>query len=70
MIYLTLPELLRIAERVIEGEIKIRDYGLLESALARPQASAFGQDAYPNLDEKAAALLHSPGPLRSRSTAG
>jgi hypothetical protein len=32
MIYLTLPELLRIAERVIEGEINVRDYGLLESA--------------------------------------
>jgi death-on-curing protein len=59
MIYLTLPELLRIAERVIDSEVKVRDYGLLESALARPQASAFGQDAYPNLDEKAAALLHS-----------
>lgn len=59
MIYLTLPELLRIAERAIDGEVKVRDYGLLESALARPQASAFGQDAYPHLDEKAAALLHS-----------
>jgi death-on-curing protein len=33
--------------------------GLLESALARPQASAFGEDAYPTLDEKAGALLHS-----------
>jgi death-on-curing protein len=32
---------------------------LLESALARPQASAFGEDAYPQLHEKAAALLHS-----------
>ncbi|QSB16901.1 type II toxin-antitoxin system death-on-curing family toxin [Natronosporangium hydrolyticum] len=59
MIHLTLPELLRIAERVIDSEVKVRDYGLLESALARPRASAFGQDAYPNLDEKAAALLHS-----------
>ena len=59
MIYLTLSDLLRIAERVIDGEVKVRDYGLLESALARPQASAFGQDAYPDLDRKAAALLHS-----------
>jgi death on curing protein len=32
---------------------------LLESALARPQATAFGADAYPDLDAKAAALLHS-----------
>lgn len=59
MIYLTLPELLRVAERVIDGEVRVRDYGLLESALARPQANAFGADAYPGLDEKAAALLHS-----------
>jgi death-on-curing protein len=32
---------------------------LLESALARPQATAFGVDAYEGLEEKAAALLHS-----------
>lgn len=37
----------------------IRDVGLLESALARPRASAFGQDAYPDVWSKAAALLHS-----------
>ena len=59
MIYLTLPELLRVAERLIEGEREVRDHGLLESALARPRASAFGRDAYEHLDEKAAALLHS-----------
>lgn len=59
MIYLTLPDLLRVAERVIEADVKVRDYGLLESALARPQATAFGADAYVRLDEKAAALLHS-----------
>ncbi|WP_262491121.1 type II toxin-antitoxin system death-on-curing family toxin [Mycobacterium simiae] len=35
------------------------DYGLLESALARPRATVFGADAYPNLHLKAAALLHS-----------
>jgi death-on-curing protein len=32
---------------------------MLEAAEARPAASAFGQDAYPALAEKAAALLHS-----------
>jgi death on curing protein len=32
---------------------------LLESALARPRASAFGEDAYADIHEKAAALLHS-----------
>ena len=59
MIYLTLPELLHIAERVLGPEVAVCDYGLLEAALARPQATAFGQDAYPSLDTKAAALLHS-----------
>lgn len=59
MIYLTLPELLRVAQRVLDGEPRVRDIGLLESALARPQATAFGADAYPDLDAKAAALLHS-----------
>jgi death-on-curing protein len=60
MIFLTLPELLHVAERVLGGEeIKVRDHGLLESALARPRTTAFGQDAYPDLDSKAAALLHS-----------
>jgi death on curing protein len=51
--------LLHIAERALGGEPEVRDYGLLESAAARPQASAFGDDAYPDLDTKAAALLHS-----------
>jgi death-on-curing protein len=37
----------------------IRDEGLLFSALARPAASAFGVDAYPELERKAAALMHS-----------
>lgn len=59
MIYLTLPELLRVAERVLGPDVKMRDIGLLEAALARPRTTAFGADAYPTLDEKAAALLHS-----------
>lgn len=33
--------------------------GLLESAIMRPQASVFGDDAYPDLHTKAAALMHS-----------
>jgi death-on-curing protein len=59
VIYLTLPELMYVAERVLGPEVAVRDYGLLEAALARPQATAFGKDAYPSLDTKAAALLHS-----------
>jgi len=59
VIYLTLPELLHIAGRVLGPDYAVRDYGLLDAALARPQATAFGKDAYPDLDAKAAALLHS-----------
>jgi death-on-curing protein len=59
VIFLDLDSLLHIAIRTLGGEPVVRDYGLLESALARPQASAFGQDAYPDLEHKAAALLHS-----------
>jgi death on curing protein len=59
VIYLTLPELLHVAERTLGTDYAVRDYGLLEAALARPQATAFGKDAYPDLDAKAAALLHS-----------
>jgi death on curing protein len=59
VIYLTLAELLHIGERALQAGPVVRDYGLLESALARPRATAFGQDAYQGLDEKAAALLHS-----------
>lgn len=59
MIYLTLAELIHVAERTLGGEVPVRDPGLLQSALARPQATAFGADAYATLEEKAAALLHS-----------
>jgi death-on-curing protein len=59
MYYLNLGEALRIGEAVTGGPLELRDVGLIESALARPQASAFGADAYPSLDEKAAALLQS-----------
>ena len=59
MIYLTLPELLHVADRTLGRGYSVRDYGLLEAALARPQATAFGKDAYPDLEAKAAALLHS-----------
>ncbi|MDN3022517.1 Fic family protein [Streptomyces sp. S.PB5] len=57
MHYLTLPELLNLAKRL--GADEVRDYGLLDSALARPQSSVFGQDAYPDVWQKAAALMES-----------
>jgi death-on-curing protein len=59
VIYLTAAELVHIAHRVLGREPEIRDHGLLEAAAARPRASAFGADAYVDMDSKAAALLHS-----------
>jgi len=59
VIYLTLAELVYIAERAMGSKVLVRDAGLLESAAVRPQATVFGADAYPDLDSKAAALLHS-----------
>ena len=52
MIYLTLPELVHIAERTLGGDVVVRDHGLLESASARPQATVFGADAYGSVEEK------------------
>jgi death on curing protein len=57
--YLDLDDLLEIAHAAAGGDVVVRDYGLLESALARPRATVFGEDAYPDLHLKAAALLHS-----------
>ena len=59
MIYLTVEELIRIADRVVDGDVLVHDVGLLDSAANRPRASAFGEDAYSTLDSKAAALVHS-----------
>ena len=59
MIYLDVDNLIELAGQVIDGEVKVRDYGLLASAAARPETTVFGQDAYPDIASKAAALLHS-----------
>lgn len=58
MIYLTEEQILAIAGRVMP-EVLVRDHGLISSAVARPRSSAFGEDAYPDLETKAAALLQS-----------
>jgi death-on-curing protein len=39
--------------------VDVGDYGLLDAAVARPRATVFGVDAYPDLCSKAAALLQS-----------
>ena len=57
--YLDLEDLLAAAEAAVGGPAEIRDIGLLQAAAARPRATAFGEEAYADLDRKAAALLHS-----------
>jgi len=59
VIYLTSAELLHVAARALAEPAAVRDIGLLEAAAGRPQATAFGHDAYPSLEDKAAALVHS-----------
>lgn len=54
--FLSLDDALRIAAR---AGFYVKDIGLLDSALARPKTSLFGEDAYPQLELKAAALIHS-----------
>lgn len=41
------------------GRDGVRDYFLLDSALERPKATFGGSDLYPNIFEKAAALIQS-----------
>lgn len=55
--YLTLEDMLDLVKALGAGPV--RDLGLLDSACHRPQAGFFGQDAYPSLSGKAAALMHS-----------
>lgn len=64
MRYLTREELIYInglllnKVNLLSGTRQVRDVLLLDGAVVRPTASAFGQDAYPTLRDKAAALLH------------
>lgn len=57
--HLDLDDLLAAAEAAIERPPDVRDIGILEAAVARTRASVYGEDAYPDVGAKAAALLHS-----------
>ena len=57
--YLDLDDLLELTILLLGEPAPIRDIGLLGSAAARPQTSAFGDDAYPDVWTKSAALLQS-----------
>ena len=57
--HLDLDDLIAAAEAALGRPPEIRDVGILEAAVARTRASVYGEDAYPSLDAKGAALLHS-----------
>lgn len=57
--YLDLDDLLLLATALLGDPPPVRDLGLLSAAVARPMASMFGEEAYPDIWSKAAALLHS-----------
>lgn len=57
--YLDVDDLIALAATMLGDPPPVRDLGLLGSAAARPMTSAFGEDAYPDVWSKAAALLHS-----------
>jgi len=59
MRYLTLIEVLNLHRQIIEqsgGALGVRDLGALESALAQPRMTFGGEDLYPTLVDKAAAV--------------
>ena len=59
-IYLSAEDVLAIAVHAVDDQdVVVRDAGLLESAVHRPSASMFGQEAYTDLFDKTAALLQS-----------
>ncbi|TDT17075.1 death-on-curing protein [Ilumatobacter fluminis] len=57
--FLDLDDVVGLAVALLGDPAPIREIGLLGSAVARPQTAAFGEDAYPDIWTKAAALLHS-----------
>lgn len=62
MKYLILEEVIEAHEALLKkygGDSGIRDQGLLESAIHRPQATVFGEEAYPTLFDKAAVICQS-----------
>lgn len=62
MNYLNINQVLAIHSEVIKqigGSGGTRDLGLLDSAVARPQATFGGDDLYPDIFSKAACLGHS-----------
>lgn len=61
-LYVDIAEVYEIHQAIAKragSKAGVRDFGLLHSAVERPKATYFGDDLYPNVFLKAAALLHS-----------
>jgi death-on-curing protein len=62
MRFLSLGEVLALHRRILAetgGRLGVRDLGAIASALSQPKVSVGGEDAYPTLVDKAAALGYS-----------
>jgi death on curing protein len=57
--YLDRDDVLTAGALAVGHVLEVRDFGLLDAAVARPQATVYGVDAYPDPYTKAAALLQS-----------
>jgi death on curing protein len=57
--YLTASDLYNINVEIMEGNTLPRDLQLLNSAARRPAIVVFGEEQFPTIIDKAAALLHS-----------
>ena len=61
MRYLSVAELIELHRRVVtpRADLGVRDVGSLESAVAQPHQTFDGEDLYPTLLHKAAAIAYS-----------
>jgi len=59
MIYLSLADAIQVMAAAIGRPPAVRDWGLLEAAIARPRTVVFGLEAYEGVWTKAGALMHS-----------
>jgi death-on-curing protein len=62
IIYLSVEQIVDLHEKQVRtfgGSAGLRDRGGLESAVARPAMTFGGEDLYPDVADKASALMHS-----------
>ena len=59
--FLTTDDALEVVSLVTGEPARVRDFAELTAALARPQQTTGGQDVYPGIWDKAAALMEALG---------